>query len=604
METYIYKMIALSAIFILLYFVFLEKEKNHHFKRFYLLISALFSVLVPLISINYGTVEVVETINQNNAELMILPETKLVEPAIFTTENILWAIYILGFSLLFLKFYWGIFKLIKEIKFSEKIKQDHYQFILKQNKFTPYSFWNSIFLNKSDFLEGKIDYKIILHEKAHVNQKHSIDVIFIEIMLCVFWFNPAFYFYRKAIVTNHEFLADETVLSQNKDIISYQKLILDELISEKILFTHPFNLHNTKKRIVMMTNKLTKIAKLKSYLTLPISALLFFAFVEKVPAIIQSNAIIEAPQADNKKSEVVFDNPYREVQEILSKYSKLLMGKKYFEFNNQLSQTDKKRLNELFPLLSREEKDSLPVIVFDKKNKLEKIIPQDSQLNEFLDSEKFGVWIDGRKVNNNTLKNYSKTDFSSVNISKVSVNTISSKNPQPFQVNLFTHKYFEKINNEGSIQVGIRKNFYDNDTIKPTQNQQKTIETFLKNNTKNLNNALAERKLKNQLPPKLPTLTPAEFPEGNDKLRQKILENFDLENLPKTTGTLKTVLNISISKNGDVEKVTAEGENENLNKEAIKSFKLANGNTTWKPGKTNGSHSSTTMTLPITMNFE
>ena len=284
METYIYKMIALSAIFILLYFVFLEKEKNHHFKRFYLLISALFSILVPLLSINYGAIEVVENINPNNSELMILPETKLVEPSIFTTENILWAIYILGFSLLFLKFSWGIFKLIKEIKFSEKIKQDHYQFILKQNKFTPYSFWNAIFLNKSDFLEGKIDYKIILHEKAHVNQKHSIDVIFIEIMLCAFWFNPAFYFYRKAIVTNHEFLADEEVLKQNHEVENYQKLILNELISEKILFTHPFNLHNTKKRIVMMTNKLTKIAKMKSYLTLPISAILFFAFVEKVPA--------------------------------------------------------------------------------------------------------------------------------------------------------------------------------------------------------------------------------------------------------------------------------------------------------------------------------
>ena len=298
-------MIALSAIFILLYFVFLEKEKNHHFKRFYLLISALFSVLVPLLSIPYGSIEVVESISQNNAELMILPETKLVEPSIFTKENLLWAIYILGFSILFLKFSWGIFKLIKEIKFSEKIKQDHYQFILKQNKFTPYSFWNAIFLNKSDFLEGKIDYKIILHEKAHVNQKHSIDVIFIEIMLCVFWFNPAFYFYRKAIVTNHEFLADEAVLSQNKDIISYQKLILDELISEKILFTHPFNLHNTKKRIVMMTNKLTKIAKLKSYLTLPISALLFFAFVEKVPAKIE-NTVNKSLQKIVKKGEAQF----------------------------------------------------------------------------------------------------------------------------------------------------------------------------------------------------------------------------------------------------------------------------------------------------------
>lgn len=298
-------MIALSAIFILLYFVFLEKEKNHRFKRFYLLSSVLFSVFIPLISITYGSIEVVESISQNNAELMILPETKLVEPSIFTKENLLWAIYIVGFSLLFLKFSWGIFKLIKEIEFSEKIKQDHYQFILKQNKFTPYSFWNAIFLNKSDFLEGKIDYKIILHEKAHVNQKHSIDVIFIEIMLCVFWFNPAFYFYRKAIVTNHEFLADEAVLSQNKDIISYQKLILDELISEKILFTHPFNLHNTKKRIVMMTNKLTKIAKLKSYLTLPISALLFFAFVEKVPAKIE-NTVNKSLQKIVKKGEAQF----------------------------------------------------------------------------------------------------------------------------------------------------------------------------------------------------------------------------------------------------------------------------------------------------------
>ena len=284
METYIYKMIALSAIFILLYFVFLEKEKNHHFKRFYLLLSMLFSVLIPLISITYGEIRIEKHTIVNHQEIIILPETKWVEFSVYTIENILLGIYLLGLTILLLKFSWGIFKLIKEIKTSEKIKQNNFTFILKQNKITPYSFWNCIFLNKKDFLDGKIDAKIILHEKTHINQKHSIDVLFIELLLCVFWFNPAFYFYKKAMVTNHEFLADEVVLSQNNDIVSYQKLILDELISEKILFTHPFNLHNTKKRIVMMTNKLTKIAKMKSYLTLPISALLFFAFVEKVPA--------------------------------------------------------------------------------------------------------------------------------------------------------------------------------------------------------------------------------------------------------------------------------------------------------------------------------
>lgn len=302
-------MIALSAIFILLYYVFLEKEKIHLFKRFYLLFSVLFSVFIPLISITYGSVEKAEHIHQNNTEIMILPETKWVEPSIFTTENFLLGIFLLGFTILLLKFSFGIFKLIKEIKRSEKIKQENFQIILKQNKITPYSFWNCIFLNKKDFSEGKIDAKIILHEKAHINQKHSIDVLFIEILLCVFWFNPAFYFYKKAMVTNHEFLADEEVLKQNQDVENYQKLILNELISEKILFTNPFNLNNTKKRIVMMTTKITKIAKLKSYLTLPISAILFFAFVEKVPAKVEMKNVrnkqtprleVNAQKADNQ----------------------------------------------------------------------------------------------------------------------------------------------------------------------------------------------------------------------------------------------------------------------------------------------------------------
>ena len=74
METYIYKMIALSAIFILLYFVFLEKEKNHVFKRFYLFTSILFSALIPLISITYGSVLVEENVISPNQKMIIIPE--------------------------------------------------------------------------------------------------------------------------------------------------------------------------------------------------------------------------------------------------------------------------------------------------------------------------------------------------------------------------------------------------------------------------------------------------------------------------------------------------------------------------------------------------
>ena len=265
----------------------------------------LFSVLIPLISITYGEIRIEKHTIVNHQEIIILPETKWVEFSVYTIENILLGIYLLGLTILLLKFSWGIFKLIKEIKTSEKIKQNNFTFILKQNKITPYSFWNCIFLNKKDFLDGKIDAKIILHEKTHINQKHSIDVLFIELLLCVFWFNPAFYFYKKAMITNHEFLADEAVLQKNQDVENYQKLILTELISEKILFTHPFNLNNTKKRIVMMTTKITKIAKLKSYLTLPISATLFFAFVEKVPAKVEMNDERKSAFIKEKNQEIL-----------------------------------------------------------------------------------------------------------------------------------------------------------------------------------------------------------------------------------------------------------------------------------------------------------
>ena len=173
-------------------------------------------------------------------------------------------------------------------------------FILKEEKATPHSFLNYIFLNKNDFESGRIDQKIIEHEKTHALQKHAIDILFIEFLLVIFWFNPAFYLYKKAILTNHEFLADENVLQKNPAFDDYKKLLLTELISENILFTNKFNFNNTKKRFIMMTKKPTFTAKLKKYLVLPVSAVLFFVFVEKVPA--QKNV-----EATKKNQEIKMD---------------------------------------------------------------------------------------------------------------------------------------------------------------------------------------------------------------------------------------------------------------------------------------------------------
>lgn len=302
METYLWKLVVCSAIFIGIYFLVFERQKNHHFKRFYLLMSLLFSLFIPLISITYGVQEVKAqgfVILETGGEITPSVQEK---PSVFTLENTLGAVYLLVSAILIFRLCRNLFILVQETKKGEKIKFGNHFLILKPNAVHPYSFWNFIVLNKTDFENGKIDEKILIHEKAHLDQKHSFDVLFMEILLAVFWFNLAFYLYKKAIITNHEFLADDTVLKTENNIKSYQKLLLSELISERILFTHPFNLSNTKKRIKMMTTPKNNTGKYLSWISLPLSALLFFIFVEKVPAQIDKSkkTDVAVPVDENK----------------------------------------------------------------------------------------------------------------------------------------------------------------------------------------------------------------------------------------------------------------------------------------------------------------
>jgi len=87
------------------------------------------------------------------------------------------------------------------------------------------------------------------------------------------------------MVDNHEFIADESVIGKNKNIKSYQELILQEILKQQDLpLIHQFNFNNTKKRFIMMNNKKSKFAKVKNYLTVPAFAVLAIVFAEKTYA--------------------------------------------------------------------------------------------------------------------------------------------------------------------------------------------------------------------------------------------------------------------------------------------------------------------------------
>ncbi|WP_263601833.1 M56 family metallopeptidase [Chryseobacterium sp. PET-29] len=302
----ILKIILGSSMLLAVYYMLLQKEKMYRFNRFYLMFSILFSYAVPFISIQSENLKpsnriqtTVETTQQ------VLDITKVQEN--FNLINWLWIIY--GtITLIFLIKLIHSFLVIKKMK-GKSIKYHNQNILITKEYTSPFSFWNTIYLGENYLIDSKIDPRIFLHEKSHLEQKHSVDVIIIEILKAFTWFNPSIFFYRKAIITNHEFLADESVLKNDFNIKEYQNLILNEIIlNQNYNLTHTFNFNNTKKRFIMMNTKKSKMTIIKKVISIPVLLITFGLFVQKTYAGNVESAAKIFPEIPGKDSENKAEN--------------------------------------------------------------------------------------------------------------------------------------------------------------------------------------------------------------------------------------------------------------------------------------------------------
>lgn len=278
----ILKIILCSSLLLTVYYVFLQKEKMYGFNRFYLLFSLVFSCTVPFISIQSEAQKPVnrlqKTIEATQQVMDITPKQES-----FNWMNLIWILYGIVTLIFLIRTIISYVK-IKNLK-GEKMIYQNQNIIITNKPISPFSFWNTIYLGKNYLIDNKIDSRIFLHEKSHLEQKHSIDIIIVEIIKAFTWFNPSVYFYKKAMITNHEFLADESVLKNDFAIKDYQNLILEEIISsQNYNLTHTFNFKNTKKRFIMMNTKKSKLADLKKVISIPVLLIAFGLFVQKTYA--------------------------------------------------------------------------------------------------------------------------------------------------------------------------------------------------------------------------------------------------------------------------------------------------------------------------------
>jgi hypothetical protein len=427
------------TLFLATYHLLLEKEKMHHFNRFYLLGSIVISLLIPFLSfeiIQEIPVEVSETVM---VEGLIPSQAVFVEEETSILPSIIWSLYGLISFGFFIRFGKNLLELISKTKSNPTVKYQNANLVLLDEKVLPHTFWNSIFINFDDYNRRNIEDELYTHELVHVTQKHTFDILFIEMLKTVFWFNPLFYFYKKAIQLNHEFLADEEVVKSCDNVPFYQTLLLQKNSINHVFLTSNLNYQVTKKRLIMMTKNTSKtLALLKKVAILPILVgMIYFFCIEIVAQEKTINPINNKSKNSQTEEDKIRDRYYSNVRVILKDLRKNISIDKMYE---ELSLEEKREYLSWVPDMM-----------------IEKEIPE--PLFEKMKTKNMAVWINGKTSSKEEIQKYKRTDFNYYTYSFVHKNARSKRFPQEYQYTLYTKKYFDENLKNSHLH-------FSNDTIK------------------------------------------------------------------------------------------------------------------------------------------
>lgn len=455
MILYIIKTIACSAILFLVYKLLLEKARMNRFKRYFLLGAIIFSFIIPLIEFTIQpkpTSEEIIVVNYDNGGFYDgSTYYKQVNHYLLDYDNWLLMIYCIIAGCLLIRCFKNIVQLLRRASSANDSYYKNIKIVFADDAVVPYSFGNRIFVSEKSFCNNEIDDRILCHEAAHITQKHSWDIVFVEIVKAIAWFNPLLYAYKKAIQLNHEFLADEVVLKQYPETTGYMELLVQQTIrSHKFSFSSSFNFLITKKRFSMLTQKTSMISVLiKITIVMLVIGICIYVFPEKTVA--------QQKQEDNRIGVMVVP-PVQMAGQGASK--ELMEEVEHLMQLYRLQETDhkkitslrapdsiQKRLHDIYALMNEEQRKSVSFSFIKFSSPFAKSIPTNKQLNGWKNENVYGVWIDGKQVKNEALNNYNNTDFSHAYTSKLYGKAKENKRYQ-YQVDLMTNDYYKSYYNK------------------------------------------------------------------------------------------------------------------------------------------------------------
>ncbi|AWO00472.1 hypothetical protein DLD77_01490 [Chitinophaga alhagiae] len=284
---YLAKVVICSGILYGYYHLALRNNRFHQWNRYYLLLCTVLSLVVPLLRIPlpFTGTGGGETIYVYTSQVVTLREQVLTPSRTSLVASINWSTWLYAGVLLALLLriaggYWKIFRLVRGSRV-EFLKP--YWLVLSEKITAPFSFFRYIFWNSRFSAETSEGRQILRHEMVHLQERHSVDKFFMELVTAVCWINPFFHLIKRELSMIHEFIADRKAVV-NGDVTEYAQSILQMALQSRHSFSmaNSFSHQPIKRRILMLTqSRHLRFSYLRRLLILPLAVFIFcsLAFV-------------------------------------------------------------------------------------------------------------------------------------------------------------------------------------------------------------------------------------------------------------------------------------------------------------------------------------
>ncbi|MFA9391175.1 MAG: TonB family protein [Prolixibacteraceae bacterium] len=307
--SYLLQMSCWMAAFWVLYVLVLKKETYFGLNRWFLNAGLVVSLLMPLFPFTY---KVYRNSKPLTATLMQVTQGSVAESQSSVDYWLL--VYLAGALYFVVRFVVQHLNLYRIRKRSASVSIDSVKIFRIEKETAPFSFFNQIYVSSS--LSNDLELNtVVAHEKVHIHERHWADLLLLEVVRTLQWFNPLLQLYRKAMMQNHEYLADSGTLEHGVSERTYRAVLANQMLGIPVVsFANSFTFINSGKRLLMMKkDKSTPVKRLKLLLILPLMAAIVMGFSKPKYVFNDSQSTLSTQSSETTKGKVY--NQYGKLME-------------------------------------------------------------------------------------------------------------------------------------------------------------------------------------------------------------------------------------------------------------------------------------------------